>query len=1198
MSPRRVSGAAALLIAWFVLACGSPSAPAQSAKEKELVALYEQAGKLERGGKLAEALVLYEKATALAEELFGRTDPNLAAFYGQQAEVQQKLGNRPKAEALYLHCLKLTENERDADVVKVRNILGLRLAQLYQTHQEAARAEALLRQVLQESKGNADVEPMAKGILAQLLFGQNRYDQAEPLFVQALAGLEAQADPSGLVPVLQGQLGKLYWSTGRGDRAEAFLKQSLQKLRQPNVAGEAFLTAGLVELYRGTSQFKKGQELADRFKLPTLARPSDATAVLTLSVQFSQMFKDQGDYGRAESYLRQTVELMEKRYGPRHRYVADTLVLLANLQADMNEFARAEASLTRAAEIVEGSEGAASPRLGKPLFGLACMQMARGDLAQAERTFQRCVKILEAAPDPQTTSMLALMRANMANLYLGGGRIEEAEKLNAQAIQQMEAGPGGESVELGRLLVLQGLLYLQEGERDKALPLLERSWKVLERKLGPDHLYIADVFSLLASCHRQAKQYALARQFLTRSVRINEALGTGNLRVGYNLRELAQLHQASGELPQAQALLRRVREIFEQKLGADHPQLAELLADLGKLQIRQKAYREASQSLHEARRIDCRHVHRVLPALSEAEQLAFLDTGDRPRLQTALSLALLRRQDQTLIDLSAAWVVNGKAVGWQALSQRLIWARRSQDSKIGTLVQQWMALRNEYAALNMSAPRPGGEQARGDRLRELWQKQEELSRQIGLQQEAGGDPWIDLAKIRAAVPNDAVLVELARVEVINFDQEEKEAPARYAAWIIPPGKVEPVRLIDLGEARPIEEAIQAFRAAMRAAPRTILQKGERESEAELRQHLEAIGRRALAPLLEHVGGKTRWLICPDEDLWLVPWSALPLADRRYVVERHTVSHLVSSRDLVAPRAPASTAPALVLADPDYDLAPEQISKLPPPVTSAGALTRISSSWGRLPGTAKEVQAITPSLQKLSGKATVLQGKDAREEALKAARAPSILVLSTHGYFLEPAVRRRPITPLGGGRGPLEIVAGSQAIREPNATEVLLTDRRTGEVLRLGDFMLKLEHPLLVCGLALASANQRGKRATGDDGILTGLEIASLDLHGTQLAVLSACETGIGRVERVAGGVAGLRQAFQLAGARSVAATLWKIPDEETAMLMESFFQNLAAGQGSAEALRKAQFTLIEQRRQNQQLAHPFYWAACTGSGEW
>jgi hypothetical protein len=135
-----------------------------------------------------------------------------------------------------------------------------------------------------------------------------------------------------------------------------------------------------------------------------------------------------------------------------------------------------------------------------------------------------------------------------------------------------------------------------------------------------------------------------------------------------------------------------------------------------------------------------------------------------------------------------------------------------------------------------------------------------------------------------------------------------------------------------------------------------------------------------------------------------------------------------------------------------------------------------------------------------------------------------------------------------------------------------------------------ENPLLRSGIVLAGANQR--KSGTEDGILTALEATGLDLRGTELVTLSACETGVGEV-RNGEGVYGLHRAFVIAGAKGELVSLWKVADEETKTLMVAYYQRLAQGSGRSSSLRATQLDMLAQRA----TAHPYYWASFVYYGD-
>jgi CHAT domain-containing protein len=503
-----------------------------------------------------------------------------------------------------------------------------------------------------------------------------------------------------------------------------------------------------------------------------------------------------------------------------------------------------------------------------------------------------------------------------------------------------------------------------------------------------------------------------------------------------------------------------------------------------------------------------------------------------------------------------------KGRGLDAMTDTIAILRRSATPEDKTLFDRLTEARSRLAALTLREPDAAKLDTYLARLKTLKEKVEELEGELSSRSAEFRNQKrpITIAAVQAALPPDSALIEFALFAPLE-SQTVKSKPPRYLAYLLP-AQGQP-KWVDLGKAALIDRAVDAWRTALRNPKRTDVKRLARAVDERVMQPVRSL-------LTQMPGEKRRLLIAPDGSLNLIPFAALVDEQNQYLVERYSISYLTSGRDLLRLQTsePSKETP-LVVANPDFGgFTTIHTRGVGRSGTRNQAETQIDPTqffFQPLPATEDEALAIKALLPK----ASVLRQEDATEAALKQVRGPRILHIATHGFFIN-----NQEAPTADGLG----FSSNNPLRIPNLTR--------------NKWAASIKNPLLRSGLALAGANH-GKSGD-DDGVLTALEAASLDLSGTKLVVLSAGDTGVGEV-RNGEGVQGLRRALVLAGSESQVISLWPVSDEATKDLMIPYYKALQEGEGRGEGLRQVQLRML---RGHEDRRHPFFWAAFIQSGEW
>ncbi len=1078
---------------------------------------------LQSQGKYAEAETCLRDALSMKQRLFGKADhPDLALGLNNLGVLLKNQGKNAEAEPFFRDALAMRRRlHGQADHPELATSLN-NLGSLLGAQGKNAEAETFLRDALAMYRrlfGKADHPQLAHSLndLGVLLQDQGKYMEAEPLYRDALAmyqRLHGRADHPQLAGSLD-NLGNLLGAQGKYAEAETFFRDALAM----------------------------NQRLHGKADHPDLAK-----SLLSMG----GLLRDQGKVAEAETFCRAALAMNQRLHGKAdHLDVARSLHNLGGLLRDQGKYAEAETFCRAALAMNQRLHGKTDhPDLVLSRDNLGLLLEAQGKYAEAEPFHRAALAMGQRLYGKADHPYLASSLNNLGSLLQAQGRYAEAEPLYRDALAMRQRLYGkADHPDLATSLNNLGTLLHYQGRYAEAEPFYRAALTLRRRFYGKsDHPDLAkslhNLGGLLKNQGKNTEAEPFFRDALTMQQRLYGKADHPELANG--LHSLGGLLWSQGRYAEAEPFYRDALAMYQRLHGrSDHPDLVISLESLGGLLYSQGKYGEAEPFCRAALAMDRRLGDLYAGARSDGAALTLLATLPRTR-DCSLSNARLGRLDP---DPTYAAVWDSKAALARVFERRHLAARAAAaDPRAAALLDQVAEARRRRAdlILALQPADPATRQKRVADLKELTGKVRQLEADLRpllptvprLEKLAGATP----TDLRQALSSDAAVVDFLAYTFLEQDPDKpgeaglKRTPS-YLAFVLTRDKV--VR-VELGPAEPIDKAVVLWREALTGPGK--------EVPADLPREVRLVVWDKIRPQLPR-GVKTLYL-CPDSTLTQLPWAALP-GDKpgTILLEDHALAVLPHAPFLLDklwpddPRPEGRQRPEGVLAvgGVAYDAEPRPSSALAkrgdPPLKPGQPL-----KWTTLQGAEAEARGVTGAATKQLDTRLLDGDKATASAVLEALPRARFAHLATHGFFADKDFR---------------------SVLRVDSDLFKATLR--GE--RIGAGALS---PMVMSGLVFAGAN---KAETPGRGVVTGEALIDLDLSGLDLAVLSACETGLGDVAD-GQGVFGLQRAFHVAGTRNVVASLWQVHDEATAALMALFYRNLWDKEmPPIEALRQAQLEI-------------------------
>lgn len=880
------------------------------------------------------------------------------------------------------------------------------------------------------------------------------------------------------------------------------------------------------------------------------------------------LYLEVGEYDLAEMYLNKALEIRETLLGRQAASTATVLNNLARVYSSKGNYEKAKVLYIEVLTTFANTLGKEHPDYLVTASNIAKYYQDVGDYTNAENLYNQILISFEKVLGKENRKTITVYN-NLASLYQDIGEYTKAETLFKQVLEVFEKVFGKETPNVAVAYNNLGGLYKLKKEYEKAENYYQKSLEIRQKNANnnkPD-LGISTSMNNLGQLFNDKKEYEKAEPLLKKALAIREELlGLSNPLTASSQNNLANLYTFTGEYEKAEELYKKSLAIREKVFGEEHPWIANALNNLALFYQQKEDYEKAIDCRFRANEVRERLLERSLLVGSERRKLTYLSLSAKEKDLT-ISLHLKSGvKNKKASEMALIEILRKKGRILDSTTNTISFIRERANEQDKILLDKLAIKHAEFSSFTLRGntnPKEDGLELYKNKVKRLTEEIETLESEISSSSELKNiTNKITLQNIQKTIPNDTILIEITIYQPYDLKTEKNLLP-RYVVYTLDrEGKID---FVDLGEKQNIDQAVSEFRQVL------IRQHGKPLSdiEREVKPRARTIDKLIMEPIRKLIGEKTHLLISPDGELNLIPFAAFVDEKGQYLVEKYDISYLTSGRDLLRLQTKhQSKQPPVIIAAPEYGFGKG-------PVLAGKQYSRLI----KLPGTLKEAD----SIKNVLFTAQVYTGENANKKFIKELNQPELLHIATHGYFFTDTPQLKTTSS-----------NNERKLYEIDGSKLLETDYQ----------QLKLSNSLLKSWLFFAGANS----SDIEKGVMTALEITTLNLLGTKLVTLSACETALGDIKQDEG-VYGLKRALVLAGTETQLLTLWAVNDNVTKNIMAAYYEQLRNGKTRSKAMRDIQLELLNGKENNKlqvnkskkkllAYSHPYYWASFILSGEW